>query len=108
MIYHKPSNVTVVQPAPASFTCSASGSPRPVLQWWYQSFSGGAAQILSSTLKYSNTSFIEGTQNSSSTLAVNNAGAVDAGLYTCRAVSGTESVSSSASLTVHGEIITYS
>ena len=57
-----------------------------------------------STPKYSNI-VLSGTQNSSSTLTVNNAGPVDAGLYTCRAVSGTESVTSSASLTVHGEIL---
>ena len=41
-----PANVTVIQPATASFTCMATGRPRPVITWFFEDSEGSRTEVV--------------------------------------------------------------
>lgn len=106
VIHEIPSNATILQPMSASFTCTATGSPIPLIHWVFSPFIGGPPQVLESSTKYSiTTTTQEAVISRSSVLTVNSALSADAGLYTCRITSGTQTASSTATLIVQGNLL---
>ena len=90
-----PTDITVVQPLPAQFNCSANAIPQPTIQW----MRNGA--ILSSNAKYDITTTNSTSTDRSSTLTILSPTPLDAGDYYCFVNNSVETVNVSATLTVH-------
>ena len=92
-----PVGITVVQPVPAQFNCSAKAIPQPTIQW----MRNGA--ILSSNASYNITTTNSTSTDRSSTLTILSPTPLDAGDYYCFVINSVETVSVPATLTVHVE-----
>ena len=89
-----PVNVTVIQPANASFTCAANAVPLPTIQWMRNGStlsSGSEYNIVTTTNSATNVSM----------LTVLSSTPLDAGDYACVAANNISTVTASATLTVH-------
>ena len=100
-IYQEPQNQVTVQQSMATFTCSASGLPRPMMTW-LRVVNGQTLTITQS--QYSIVTTPVGTQNQTSTLVVSNTTTNDTTTYICNATNVAGTSNTSATLTVQGEI----
>ena len=95
-----PLEQTVTSPMMATFTCNATGRPRPTIAWYKVELNG------SRTLLSDNQSIemFSGTRSISSTLIINANSPADAADYVCVAINIVNSAQMSATLTVYGEL----
>ena len=83
----------------ASFTCQATGEPVPTISWY---FNGG---LLVNGIEHMISVMSLNTTTISSTLTIMNVQSSDVGTYTCNATNVVSSDTSSAVLTVNGELL---
>ena len=94
-----PANQTVLQLENVTFSCSASGIPRPILRWERVSVNG-------SLLPTENDIIIEemmGEREVVSSLTIVAVQPCDSGQYTCVAINVVGTTTAVATLTVHGK-----
>ena len=86
-----------------SFTCQAIGIPIPSIGWYYNGVSVNETNIM----KYTISVVLLNTTTICSTLTIMNIQSSDVGTYTCNATNVVSSDTSSAVLTVNGELPLY-
>ena len=97
----RPENVTVVQPATSSFTCTATGLPRPVITWFFEDSDGSRTEVVAMDGVFTlPVPFGETVVRIS--LTFDRTAPNVAGLYVCVAENIVNSAEASAVLTVHG------
>ena len=97
----RPENVTVIQPATASFTCTATGRPRPVITWFFEDSEGNRTEVVAMSSVFTvPVPFDERVVQNA--LILDATAPMDAGLYVCVADNIVTSSEASAILTVHG------
>ena len=100
-----PADVVVDELFNASFTCVATGRPRPNITWWRLESDGSVVQqVTNKENKTSITTVPLGEREVTSTLTILWVNASDGGMYSCVADNEASSTSASATLTVHGEL----
>ena len=95
-----PPEQTVTSPAPATFTCSATGRPRPSVSWY-------RVELDASRTFLSDVQSVEmesGERGITSTLTVTPTSAADAANYVCVASNIVGDDEMTANLTVHGNL----
>ena len=97
-LYSQPQSQVIVQPSTATFTCSASGLPRPVFSW-LRTVNGSPVPITPSS-KYRTVTTPAGTQNQTSSLMILNTSPDDATTYVCKSTNVVGSVNASSTLSV--------
>ena len=101
LFLHVPMDQVIIQPNNAIFTCTATGLPRPLIQWRVKTSN---TQILLSNstqlLIYEN---ITGERERISTLRLLQTNANNTGNYTCIAENIVASINSTSTLTVYGK-----
>ena len=97
----RPENVTVIQPAIASFTCMATGRPRPVITWFFEDSEGNRTKVVAMDGVLTVPVPI-GERVVQSILQFDSTAPNVAGLYVCVAENIVNSAEASAVLTVHG------
>ena len=90
-----------VQPGTTEFSCLAQGRPRPSLRW-LRNVTGVNEEIVTG-VKFSIDETMSGDRTVMSDLTIDPTQALDAGQYLCVADNVVRSVTSSATLTVHGK-----
>ena len=85
----------------ASFTCQVTGKPVPTISWYFNGISVDEAI----TMKYTISVMSLNTTTIRNTLRIMNVEFSDVGTYTCNATNVVSSVTSSAVLTVNGELL---
>ena len=98
-LYEQPQSQVIAQTSTATFTCSASGHPRPVISW-LRVVNGSPVPIVPSS-KYRIVTTV-GTQNRTSSLMILNTFPDDTTTYVCCATNVIGSVNASSTLTVQG------
>ena len=96
----RPENVTVVQPATATFTCVATGRPRPVITWFFEDSEGSRTVVSVDGVVTFPVLFDE--RVVLNILILDATAPNDAGLYVCVAENIVDTTEASAVLTVHG------
>ena len=96
-----PENVTVVQPATSSFTCMATGLPRPIIAWFFEDSEGSRTEVVSMDGVLT-VPVPFGERVVQNTLILDVTAPMDAGLYVCVAENIADTTEASAVLTVHG------
>ena len=91
--------MTVVQPATATFTCIATGRPRPVITWFFEDSEGNRIEVVAMDCIFSAPINERDFQSS---LVVQLTAPVDAGVYVCVSDNIVNSAEASAVLAVHG------
>ena len=94
-----PDNLTVVEPEDATFSCLATGRPRPTIVWIQLS----DMTQLSNSAEFSIQEQEIGDRERRSNLTIIGTQPSDAGAYNCRAMNEPGAIAESATLTVHGE-----
>ena len=82
----------------AMFTCSATGRPRPTIQW-YREISGSRTLLPDGQ----SNEIMSGTREISSTLPINPISPSDTAQYVCEASNVVNVAGMTASLTIHGK-----
>ena len=97
-----PANVTVIQPATASFTCTATGLPRPVITWFFEDREGSRTEVVAMDGVLTVPVLFDErvVQNA---LILHVTAPMDGGLYVCVAENIVDTTEASAVLTVHGQ-----
>ena len=98
-ILDPPDNLMVVEPEDATFSCLATGRPRPIIVWIRLS----DMTQLSNSAEFSIQEQEMGDRERRSTLTIIGTQTSDAGAYNCRAVNEPGTITESATLTVYGE-----
>ena len=93
-----PSQQTVTSPAPAVFTCNATGRPRPTIQWYRVELEDARTPLTGEDTS-------SGMRGISSTLTISNTDASDATDYVCVASNIVDSTEMTGSLIVYGEFV---
>ena len=101
VIAKAPIDLIITAPDNATFTCTATGLPRPAISW--QRVLGNTTVSLTSSVNYSITSTGGTGRQNSSSLTVLNTGPEDKAVYECVASNVVSTVTRNATLTVHGE-----
>ena len=85
-----------------TFTCVATGRPRPVIAWFFEDSEGNrtAVESMESMVNISET--LSGDRQIDSFLTLSMTAPMDAGLYVCMADNIVDTTEASAVLTVHG------
>ena len=97
----RPENVTVVQPATSTFTCMATGRPRPVITWFFEDSEGSRTEaVLMDGVFTLPMPFGETVVQIS--LTFDRTAPNVAGVYVCVAENIVDTTEASAVLTVHG------
>ena len=94
-----PREQTVTQTMGAIFTCSATGRPRPTIQW-YREISGSRTLLPDGQ----SNEIMSGTREISSILTIDLTSPSDAAEYVCVASNIVSVAEMTASLTVHGKV----
>ena len=103
-ILDPPDDLTVVQPQDATFSCLATGRPRPTIVWTRLS---DMVQLQNQSGVYRIEEWEIGDRERRSNLTILGSQPSDAGGYACVAVNVPGNVMLQATLTVHGELHTY-
>ena len=98
-VFLENSTVYVIQGENATLSCSASGTPVPVITWWRNDTDGNQTQI--SGEYFVVTTFQNG--ENTSVLTLLHAQPSDAGTYVCRVENVFDTVETSAVLVVYGK-----
>ena len=103
-IISAPANTTVVQPDSVTFTCVATGLPRPVVTWFFEDSEGSRIELVSGGDFSIDESMLSqtGEREAQSVLTIDFIAPMDAGLYVCVAENIVDTTEASAVLTVHG------
>ena len=96
-----PSDQTAVQPNTALFTCTSSGFPHPIIQWWRRTL-GSDLMLLSNSSQFLINEVVFGVRKRTSHLTLLQTSINDSGNYTCTAENAIGSVNSTARLIVYG------
>ena len=105
-IVDAPEHLTVVQPEDATFSCQASGRPRPTITWWrLTSADSGFVQIMMGDPGYSIEETVIEDRDLRSNLTILGTMPGDTGEYLCQAQNIISSAEESAFLTVQGNFI---
>ena len=99
-IVDPPDNLTVVEPEDATFSCLATGRPRPTIAWIRLS----DMTQLSNSAEFSIQEQEIGDRERRSNLTIIGTQPSDAGDYDCRAMNEPGTTAEQATLTVHGEL----
>ena len=101
-----PENLTVVRPDDATFSCQASGRPRPAITWWrLTSADSGFVQIMMGDPGYSIEETEIGDCDLRSNLTILGTMLGDTGEYLCQAHNIGSSAAESTFLTVQGNFV---
>ena len=100
-IFDPPDNLTVVEPQDATFSCLATGRPRPNIVWTRLS---DMVQLQNQSGLYRIEEQEIGDRERRSNLTIVGTQPSDAGAYTCMAVNEPGNAIQQATLTVHGEL----
>ena len=95
-----PLEQTVTSPMMATFTCNATGRPRPSIAWYKVELNGSRTLLLDSQ----STEVSSGTREISSTLIIDVTSPSDATDYVCVATNIVNRAERSTTLTVYGEL----
>ena len=101
-ILDPPGNLTVVEPETATFSCLATGRPRPAIVWVQLS---DMTQVQSSDFTIDSEGMEIGHRERRSNLTILGTQPSDAGAYGCVAMNEAGIDMDQATLTVHGEIV---
>ena len=101
-ILDSPGNLTVVEPETATFSCLATGRPRPAIVWVQLS---DMTQVQSSDFTIDSEGMEIGHRERRSNLTILGTQPSDAGAYGCVAMNEAGIDMDQATLTVHGEIV---
>lgn len=96
-----PESTTVTQPADARLTCTASGRPRPTIQW-NRAVNQSLIPLVSTADEYDITKAEKGEREISSNLTILGADPFDATAYACNVSNVVNASSAVAVLTVYG------
>ena len=100
-IINSPDNLTVVEPQDATFSCQATGRPRPDIVWIRLS---DMEQLQNQSGVYRIEEWEIGDRERRSNLTILGTQPSDAGAYACVAVNEPGNAMQQATLTVHGEL----
>ena len=93
----------VIQPNNAIFTCTATGLPRPLIQWRVKTSNTGTQILLSNSTQFLIYENITVERERISTLRLLQTNANNTGNYTCIAENIVASINSTSTLTVYGK-----
>ena len=91
----------VVQPATVTFTCTATGRPRPVITWFFEDSEGSRTEVVTMDGVFT-VAVPFGDRVVQSLLSFDSTAPNVAGLYVCVAENIVDTTEASAVLTVHG------
>jgi len=100
-ILDPPDNLTVVDPEDATFSCLATGRPRPAIAWFRLS---DMTQLQSPSSDFTIEDIEIGDRERRSNLTIIGTQPSDTGAYDCRTVNEPGTTAEQATLTVHGEL----
>ena len=100
-ILDSPDNLTVVEPENTTFSCLATGRPRPAIVWIRLS----DMTQLSNSVEFNIVEQESGERERRSNLTISGTQPSDIGAYRCVAVNEPGTTSENATLTVHGELV---
>ena len=98
----EPQNQTVTMPAPAEFTCNATGRPRPTVLWYTMALDD-SRELLSGGVEVMIDEIRTGMREISSVLTILSTTPPDATRYVCVTTNVVDTAEMSATLTVHGK-----
>ncbi len=103
-ITQSPVNVTIIEGNNTVFVCQASALPRPAVNWdYYDPISNSTSRVMDDA-DY-DIEAMEGNRVLTSTLTVLSTDASDFGEYRCTAINVVGMISTTASLSVHSELL---
>ena len=97
-----PQDFTVTSPTPATFTCNATGRPRPTIQWYRVELDGNLTQ-LSNSGSLMIREMLSGMRDISSVLDITRTRLSDAADYVCEATNVVDSDEMMSTLIVYGK-----
>ena len=104
MITSPPETLTVITPGVASFSCSATARPRPILSW--RRVNGNESIAINNSTKYSITEVTNGDREITSVLTIMRTDESDSSNYECVATNIVSTATEGGTLTVHSECLT--
>ena len=113
IIIQPPTNTTVTSGEDVNFTCTATGKPRPVINWLRNNYelknntlSDGGSPITIINIKYGNCTYTDPSRQCvlSSILYISNITAPDSGVYRCLAINAAGNDTKESNLIVNGKL----